>query len=199
MRGGRRAQHTYPGRRRTSYAPRPGCLGRRPGCGSPESNLGEIGQWGAAVPAVAAASRSGRQPWMPATTLPRPRWLRGAVRLHPGPGGESEPPAEAPRAIAGLTATQARAQVCPGSLPFPTKLWVTLVVLPRDPAGLRALNLRSQAGPGHAPGISELGPSTWPQPWAGSRPRRVGPGTEPGPQGTVTIVIFKTHVVTTSC
>lgn len=124
---------------------------------------------------------------------------KGCRPAAPRPWRRVRAPAEAPRAIAGLTATQARAQVCPGSLPFPTKLWVTLVVLPRDPVGLRALNLRSQAGPGHAPGISELGPNTWPQPWAGSRPRHVGPGTEPGPQGTVTIVIFKTHVVTTSC
>lgn len=83
---------------------------------------------------------------------------KGCRPAAPRPWRRVRAPAEAPRAIAGLTATQARAQVCPGSLPFPTKLWVTLVVLPRDPAGLRALNLRSQAGPGHAPGISELGP-----------------------------------------
>lgn len=38
--GSAQALRTYPGRRQTSSAPQSGCLGRRPGCGSPVSNLG---------------------------------------------------------------------------------------------------------------------------------------------------------------
>lgn len=41
--GSTQAPHTYPGHQQTSSAPQSGCLGHQPGCGSPESNLGEIG------------------------------------------------------------------------------------------------------------------------------------------------------------
>lgn len=79
---------------------------------------------------------------------------KGCRPAAPRPWRRVRAPAEAPRAITGLTATQARAQVCPGSLPFPTKLWVTLVVLPRP----QSLKSAESSRPGACSGHQRVGP-----------------------------------------
>ena len=85
-----RAPHTHPARPQTSSVPRSGCLGRQPGCGSPESNLGE----GTAVSlgsAVTGASREERQLWMAVTTLLHSWWARGSVSGQPRPHPRAAP------------------------------------------------------------------------------------------------------------